>query len=255
MSQIEVVVGTTAVRKSSFALGHFLQNLYDIQSAYSGSELVIATDEPDFVGELESLLREYRLKGRVVVYRTEKPDHAKNHRIWSMTFGREAIRRYTLGTDASYLLSLDADMTYDPKTIEILLDKISGYDVVQSGYMMRSKSINALGFGLGCSLIKKDVLDKIEFRCLEFETGQLIEEGNMFELDLVRLRMRIKKGIFLAIDHYSGRNEMIPIKPGRLNVFQKVTTLPHLRYALLQLSIMSKYDVTRRLQRLVHVRR
>jgi hypothetical protein len=255
MSQIEVLVGTTAVRKSSFALGHFLRNLYDIQNAYSGSELVIATDEPDFVGELESLLREYRLKSRVVVYRTEKPDYAKNHRIWSMTFGREAIRRYARGTDASYLLSLDADMTYDSKIINILLDEIGEYDVVQSGYMMRSKAINALGFGLGCSLIKKEALDKIEFRCLEFKTGQIIEEGNAFEMDLVRRNLKIKKGIFLSINHYSSNREMIPINPGSLTRLQKITTYPLLRYLILQLSIMFRYDITRYLQIFVYRRR
>ncbi len=255
MSKIDVVIGTTAVRKSSFALVHFFRNMYDVQSACSGSELVIATDEPDFVVELESLLKECGLKGRVIVYRTEKPDGAKNHRIWSMTFGREAIRRYTLETDASHLLSLDADMTYDPQIINILIDEIDGYDVVQSGYMMRSKTLNALGFGLGCSLIKRDVLDKIEFRCLEFKTGRIIEEGNAFEMDLVRRKLKIKKGIYLSINHYSSGEEAMPIAPGNLTRFQKITTYPLLRYAILQLSILLKYDVGRYLQILVYKRR
>lgn len=255
MSKMDVVIGTTAVRKSSFALDHFLRNLYDVQNAYSGSELVIATDEPDFVSELESLLRKYKLKGKVMAYRTEKPEHAKNHRIWSMTFGREAIRIYTLGTDAPYLLSLDADMTYDPQIINILFKEIGGYDVVQSGYMMRSKNLNALGFGLGCSLIKRSVLDEIEFRCLEFKTGQIIEEGNAFEMDLVRRGLKIKKGIYLSINHYSSDEEVIPITPRNLTRFQQITTYPLIRYILLQLSIILKFDITRYLQILVYKRR
>ena len=255
MSQINVVIGTTAVRKSSFALGHFLQNSFEILSNNRDSELVIATDEFDFVGELELLLREYQLRGRVILYDTEKPGHAKNRRIWSMTCGREAIRKYTLSTDASYLLSLDADMTYEPKIIDTLKREISGYDVVQSGYMMRSKTLNALGFGLGCSLIRRDVLKKIEFRCLEFKTGHIIEEGNAFEMDLVGRGLKIKKGIYLSINHYSSDEEVIPITPSNLTRFQKITTYPLIRYILLQLSIILKFDIARYLQILVYKRR
>lgn len=242
------------MRKSSFALRHFLRNVCDIQANYPASELVIATDEPDFVGELESLLREYDLLGRVIFYRTEKPDHAKDHRIWSMTFGREAIREYVLSREASYLISLDADMTYDPKIVDIMKREIPGSDVLQSGYMMRSKRINAIGFGLGCSLIRGEVLRKIKFRCLEFDTGQVIEEGNMFEIDLFRHRFRLKKGIYLSINHYSGADEMVPIEPGKLNLFKRAVNTPIIRYGLLQTSILLKYDVTRYFQRLIYSR-
>jgi hypothetical protein len=255
MSQIDVVIGTTAVRRSSFALDHFLRNLYDIQRAYSSSELVVATDESDFVGELTHLLREYKLHGRIILYETETPNHEENYRLWSITFGREAIRKYVLEHRAHYLLFLDSDMTYDPQTINIMLDIIrKGYDAVQSGYMMRSKNLNALGFG-GCTLIKRDVLKGVTFRCTEFETGYVIDEFNLFEMDLVRMGARIKKGIFITINHYLNHDEMISISPKDLNIFQKITTYPLFRYVLLQLSIISKYDVTRYLQRIVYARR
>lgn len=253
MSQIDVVIGTTAVRRSSFALDHFLQNLYDIQRAYSSSELVIATDETDFVEELTYLLEKYKLNGRIILYETGH--HEKNYRLWSITSGREAIRKYVLECHAHYLLFLDSDMTYDPQVINIMLKIIDeGYDVVQSGYMMRSKTLNALGFG-GCSLIKRDVLKGVKFRCTEFGTGYVIDEFNIFEMDLVRMGAHIKKGVFIAINHYLNHDEMLSISPKDLNVFQKVTTYPLLRYVLLQLSIISKYDITRYLQRLVYARR
>ncbi|HII05869.1 MAG TPA: glycosyltransferase family 2 protein [Methanotrichaceae archaeon] len=253
MRQVDVVVGTTTVRKSSFALDHFLLNQYEIQSNYRGSELVIATDDPDFVDELESLIKKYNLFGCVIMYETEPHNHKSNYRLQSITCGRNAVREYVLNSGESYLLFLDADMTYDPQIIDIMKKEIDGYDVVQSGYMVRSKSINALGFG-GCSLIKRDILSKIRFRYYEFKNGQVIDEFNIFELDLFRRGARINKGVFLSINHYLGHGEVISINPRDLSLFQKVTTWSLLRYVLLQLSIISKYDITRYFQRLLYGR-
>lgn len=255
VSQIDVIIGTTAVKGSSFALSHFLKNQSEIQSNYGGSELIIATDQPDFVDELQSYLIEYKLRGCVILYRTDKPDNATNHRIWSMTFGREAIREYFLTTDAEYLLSVDADMTFDPRIIDIMKREISDNRVIQSGYMMRSEMVNAMGFGLGCTFMRRDVLTKIKFRCLEFDKGDVIEEGVMFEFDLARQRIKTKKGIFLSINHYSATDEIYPIEAGKINLFQRCTNLPLIRYALIRLSIMLKFDATRYLQCIIYSRR
>jgi hypothetical protein len=253
VSQIDVVIGTTAVRRSSFALDHFMQNLHEIQRNYDRSEVVIATDETDFAEDLDQLLNKYKIFGRVIVYETENPDQRKNQRLCSITSGRNAIVDYLLNSDSPYLLFLDSDMTYDPRIIDIMKREINGHDVLQSGYMVRSKTIEAVGFG-GCSLIKREILSKIRFRFYEFENGRVIDEFNIFEYDLVRKGARIRKGVFLSVDHYISHDEAVSINPRNLSAFQKITTFPILRYILLHLSIISRYDITRYLQHLVYGR-
>lgn len=109
---VNVVVGTPIYRQGAFILDKFLSNQKEVQQNYPSSELVLATVEEDFIEELERLLGSYGLRGKVILYKTVKPDYARSW-IWNVACGREAIRHYTLlQTKASYLLFLDADMTY-----------------------------------------------------------------------------------------------------------------------------------------------
>jgi len=253
MGEYDVIIGTTVVRKAAFAFNKFMQNQKEIQENYLQSKLVIATDEPDFAEELKEYLKTYRIKGDIVIYKTEKPDYAKD-RIWSIACGREAIRKYALKSNADYLFSVDADMIHDPQVINIIKKEIEGYDVVQSGYRLHSKELNAIGFGLTSAFIGREILENIRFGCYEFKNHQVIDDGEVFERDLVRARAKIKKGIFLKINHYISKNEMIPIEPQNLTFFQKITTLPLLRYILITLSIILKHDISRSLQHFIQRR-
>lgn len=141
VNKSDVIIGTAVVRRTAFALDNFMKNQEEIQDIYPQSRLVIATNEPDFEEELKEFLKTHGVEGDVVTARIEKPDHAAN-KLWSITAGHEAIRKYVLKTNAEYLLWLDADMTADPLIISIMKKEIEGYDVVQSDYQDRSDCIN-----------------------------------------------------------------------------------------------------------------
>src|SRR4030042_1230463 len=108
LSKSDVIVGTPLCRRTAFMLDKFLSNQQEIQQAYPDCRLILATDEPDFVAELKQQINHYRLKGEVITYKTIKPDYARS-RIWSITSGREALRRYALLQRIEYLLFLDSD--------------------------------------------------------------------------------------------------------------------------------------------------
>ncbi|MFC2039182.1 glycosyltransferase family A protein [Chloroflexota bacterium] len=247
---VTVIVGTPIHRAGAYILDKFLANQKEIQQDYPSSELVLATVEDDFAEELEKLLPLYGIRGSVLRYETAKPDYARS-RIWNIVCGREAIREYTLlQTEARYLLFLDADLTFDPNIIEVLEREIQGYDLVHSGYALRDFGICVIG--LGCSMLTKTILEKVGFRCIEFRSGETIDEGSILELDLVRLRSRINKGIFLSACHHRGGNEARCIEPRPLGLFRRITTSPFLRYAVIRASIIVKRNILNRLRRLLN---
>lgn len=238
-----VVIGTTVTRKAAFAFDNFMKNQKEIQERYPQSKLVVATDEPDFEEELNEYLRKYSVEGDIITYETKKPDYARD-RVWSIVAGREAIRKYALNTDANYLLYLDADMTYDPAIIGIMKEKIRGYAVVQSGYRHRSENLGGIVLSWGCSLIRREILERVKWRCYEFKNHEVIDDGALLDRDLIKLRARIRKGVFFKINHYYSSHEINTIEPQNLPLFRRIITLPLFRYILVTLSMILKHDLT-----------
>jgi hypothetical protein len=188
---LKVVVGTQTYRAGAFIIEKFLSNQKEIQQNYPSSEMVLATAEDDFIGELGRLFNLWGLRGKVILYQTVKPDYARSG-VWNVACGREALRQYVLlKTQASYMLCVDADMTYNPHVIEIMEKEIQGYDFVHSGYPLRDFGIALIG--TGCTMLTRNILEKLEFRCCEFKNGQVIPEDCLLEVDLFELRSKIKK--------------------------------------------------------------
>ena len=240
----KVLVGTTIVRSSAYVLDKFLENQKKIQDNFTGSEMVVATDEPKFLGYLKERFENHELKGEVIYYETKKPDYAKD-RNWSMSAGRQECRRYVFANNFDFLLIVDGDMIYDNSLIQILLAISNGYDIVQSGY--KSKHNGSIGFG-GCNLIRKEILRKVKFHCREFKNGTIIEEGNMFEYDTFRKRARVKKGVFVGIDHYSSPTEEVSVSLRKLSLRKRLMIRPLVRYLIVALSLRLKKDISAKLQ-------
>jgi hypothetical protein len=242
VNSINVVVGVPTYRAGAYILDKFLANQKEIQQNYPSSELVFATNEPDFAKELEGALSHWAIKGRVLCYETIKPEDAKS-RLWNISCGREAIRQYTLSkTETKYLLSLDDDMTYDPKIIEIMEGEIQGSDIVYSGYETRLGPGMILEGG-GCCMLTAAAMKEFGFRCLEFKNGVTIQDDTMFELDSIRLHKRIKKGFFLAISHYINEEQAKTISPRPVGLYWRITRSVFVRYALIRARILFKHDV------------
>jgi len=247
---VNVVVGIPIYRAGAYILDKFLANQKEIQQNYPSSELVFATNEPDFVKELEGALSHWALKGKVLCYETIKPDYAKS-RLWNIACGREAIRQYTLSkTKAKYLLSLDADMTYDPNIIGIMERGIQNCDGIYSGYPLRDFGICLAGGG--CCMLTATVVERIGYRCIEFKNGVALTEDTLLELDLIRSGKRIKRGFFLAISHYDSEGQAKTIGPQPLGLYRGITQSVFVRYTLIRASITFKSNIGDWLRNLIY---
>ena len=243
---IDLVVGVLIYRQGAYIIDKLLANQKEIQREYPSSELVLATNEGDFVQELERLLSQWGLRGRVILYETVKPEHARS-KVWNIACGREAIRRYTLSqSEVRYLLSLDADLICDADIIKIMEKESQGYDIVFNGCPLRDYGIGLAG--AGCVMISRSVLEQIRFRCIEFKNGDVMFEDNLLELDSFRLRSRIKRGFFLHVSHYRSPNEARNIEPHRVSLYQTVTTSMLVRYLLIRASLIVKRNIPWRLK-------
>ena len=245
----DVIVGTPIARRASYALDKFLSNQQEIQQAYPDCSLVLATDEPDFVAELKEQINRYRLKGEVITYETVKPDSARS-RLWSITCGREAIRKYALSQEVEYLLFVDGDVVFEPTMISVLKDRIRGYDVLWSGYRFPPKG--DLRFAAGCLMINHNILSKIPFRCREFSNNEIIFEDELFDVDLFKHRARVNKGIFLFAKHYASGNEYVATEPQKVSWFRKLTNSQLVRFLIITASIAIRYNIQGRLHALIY---
>jgi len=242
----DVVVGVPICRRTAYVLDKFLCNQEEIQKAYPGCSLAFATDEPDFIFELEEQIKMHDLTGRVIAYETVKPAHART-RLWSITCGREALRRYALSMNVEYLLFLDGDMVFEPSVINIMKDRIRDFDVVFSGYLMPPGGF--WGFGAGCLMISRIILGKIIFRCYEFKNGQIIDESETLDCGLFKCRAKVNKGIFVSIKHYINRDKYYTIEPRPVGWFQMMVNNMLIRFMITQVAILIKYNIARKLKR------
>jgi hypothetical protein len=246
MSIVEVLIGTPISRNKSYAIDKFLANQKEIQKEYPSSELVLATCERDFVDDLNKYLGYWGLRGKVLSYEVKKPDYARSL-IWNITCAREAIRQYTvLQTEAVYLLSLDADMTFDPSVVAIMKQEINDCDVVFGGAPLRHYGTGLAG--AGCAMLTRSILEKLKFRCYEFRNGEIIFEDNVLEMDLFRLGAKVKKGFFVSISHYESATEVKTIKPQRIGLARRLTNSTLIRYNLIRISILIHYNIPWRLK-------
>ena len=235
MAKPDVVIGAPICRRTAFALEEFLANQREIQQAYPGCELILATEEPDFVGELKERMARHRLRGDAIAFELVKPKGAR-HWSWAVAGGREAIKKYVLAGGVEYFLSFDGDMTYDPAVVSIMKEKIRGYDVVSSGY--RLPRYGAWGFGGGCVLINRKTLPKINFRCYEFKSGFAITEDQWLDVDIFTSRARVNKGIFVPIKHYTGDGQHHDIEPQPVGWLRRLSNSPPVVYLLVKLSVL-----------------
>ena len=243
---IDVVIGTPINNDKAYIIDKFLSNQQQIQSSYPSSELILATVEYNFASELKSLVNLWKLRGLVVHYEVIKPNHAHS-KIWNIACGREAIRKYMLSqTEAKYLLFLDADMVFDPSVVSIMQKEIQGYDVVFSGYPLQHYGIGLAG--AGCLMLTRSVLEKINFRCYEFENGEVIFEDNVLEMDLFRLGSRVKTGFFTTISHFNSANKVKRINPQPVGTFRKLSNCQLVRYVLIRASIICQHNIPWRLK-------
>ena len=239
---MNVVIGTPVHRQGSYVLDKFLANQQQIQGDYTSSEIVLATNEREFIEELKGLLGSWGLRGEVVLYETVKPQHACSS-LWNIACGREAIRNYVLShqTDTRYLLFLDADMICDPSVVTIMERELKNHDAVFSGYPLRHYGIGLAG--CGCVMLTRSILEKLRFRCYEFKSDEVIFEDNVLEMDLFRLGGRIKKGFFVHITHYENSTEGKHIEPQRLGLWRRITNNNFVRYMLIRTSIATRYNI------------
>jgi len=240
-NDIDVVIGTLAYEAGSYILDTFFANQKQIQEYYPAAELVMATSEKHYAANLMNMLTNYSVRGSVICYDFERPDYSKN-RIWNITSGREAIRKYFLQKSyPQYLLFLDSDMTFGNSVISTMLKAMQGYDVVFSGYPFKDEGSGLAG--CGCVLLTREVLEKVKFRCYEFKNGEVIFEDNLLEMDAYQQGFKINRGFFIGIKHYLSADKFRYGRPHDVKMLRKLLHDSRIRYFLIRLSVAIKFNV------------
>jgi hypothetical protein len=245
----KVVIGTPIDSAHAYILDKFLHNQGQIQQTYHDSELVLTTSEKDFALKLKGMLNNAKLRGTVLTHDLEKPSFAR-HWVWDVTSGREAIRQYAVSQkEVAYLLFMDGDMLFERDVIAVMLNNIGDCDALFNGYALRKYGIGLAG--AGCLLLRRKVFTRIRFRCCEFENGEVIFEDNLLEMDLFELRARIRKGVYVATDHFQDAETFKHLEPRRIGKIQALTNCPFIRYALIRSSLALHCNIPWRLKTLL----
>jgi hypothetical protein len=67
-------------------------------------------------------------------------------------------------------------------------------------------------------------------------------------MDLFRLGSRVKKGFFLSLSHYISAAEVKHIAPQPVGILRKIVNYPFVRYWLIRVSLMTRYNIPWRLK-------
>jgi len=249
-NKIDVITASLIHKSGNYILDQFLNNLKQIQQDYPATDILLASAESETCETLKELMTSSGLNGTVIHYDIVKPDYAKD-RIWNITCGREALRKYALeNSQAGYFLFLDSDMIYNPQIIKIMLREIKTYDLLFSGTALKNYGVGLAG--CGCMMISRRIMEKVKFRCLEFGNGEIIFEDNLLELDSFIHGAKIKKGIFVHIDHYSSPTEYKSIDPQPVGLLKRVINNSVIRSFFIWLSIVSKYNILWNLKKIIY---
>jgi len=243
---IKVIIGTPINCEHAYVLDKFLDNQRQIQHAYPGCELVLATSEKDYAPKLNDMLDAVKLTGKVLAHGLIRPDYAR-HWVWDVTCGREAIRQYAVSqAEADYLLFLDADMLFAPDVVAAMVKHIDGYDALFNGYALREYGVGLAG--AGCLMLNRRIFKRIRFRCCEFRSGEVIFEDNLLEMDLFCLHARVRRGFYVATDHYQDACSIKHTEPQPVGKTREMVNRPLIRYVLIKSSMMLHYNIPWRLK-------
>ena len=246
----DVIVGAPICRRTSSVLDKFLANQREIQAAYPGCRLVLATNEPDFVEELKEQINLHSVMGEVITYDTVKPEGTRRTWLWNIACGREALRRHVLAKGVRFYLSLDADMLFDPSVVAIMKNRIAGFDAVFSGY--RSHPHGTWVYGNGCRLWNSRILNDLFFRCYEFSNGEVVDVGETVDGSLFRCHAKVNKGFFVSNKHYINSEDCYTAEPHPAGWFRRLTNSLLVRFILIQMSILIRHNIAKRLHRWVY---
>ena len=226
-------------RLESIMLNRFIENVRQMDY----KEFWISTDDNKFGEELKGAYPDIN----ILIYTHIQPMGAEDKRIWTMTKGRQILQDAFLKSNCDWFLSLDADMTYNNDIIAKMSEHKGTCKVIQNAYLLRHHlDFHAVGFGLGCSLIHRSVLEKVKFRCKEYSVTHVIEEGNMFEFDVTVAGYKVKKGNWININHYYNQYEYL----NNALIGVPFTANQLIRFTLLLFTQTFKFDFSRTLFKL-----
>ena len=71
----------------------------------------------------------------------------------------------------------------------------------------------------------------------------MIFEDNLLEMDLFRLHARVKKGVYVASEHYQDAGNFKRLEPRPTGTIRRLANQSLLRYILLRSSVALRYNI------------
>jgi len=141
----------------------------------------------------ERLLKDLtNLKGEfeILFMRDLEEEEFKKDRVYRIALARERLRKYTLGKGFTHLFFIDTDISFPSETLEVLLSYDG--DLISHSYPSKIKREEMVTEGLGCTLIKRTVLEKCSF----------LRDGMDFKLEGedIQFRRQVKENGFKIIN-------------------------------------------------------
>lgn len=134
-------------------------------------------------------------------------------RLERIVAGREKLRRQAIEGEYDAIVFLDADMEYSCDLLPALVhEHEKGFDVVYNVYRLKNGCFTYNGFG--GTLLSRPVFTTIPFRCyINPETRNEVDEGFLFEMDVLNAGFTISRGVFGATRHHEHFTEKRVMTP------------------------------------------
>ena len=243
-----VIVGIPICESKSYILDKFLANQMEIKARYPDSQIIFAVENtpPERGFAKRANLENY---GTVVYWQpiTRRPFWLKN-----IASAREVIRELAVIMDADYLMVCDCDMTYEPDLINLMLAHTKGKDAVFSAYRVRPHG--TWGWGTSPSLLSRELLSMIHYRCIVWADKRFLCEDQMLDYDMFLLGAKIARGAYVSNTHHAASDKPLVLDvPIKIHWWRYLMISLPVRFLAIGVSQIFHYDFTWAIYKISHV--
>jgi hypothetical protein len=248
LKQPIVIIGIPICESKAYILDLFISNLIAIRLHYPDSRIVFAVQSNK--AEAEFVKRAGLERYGKVIYWTPEP--GKTFWLQNIANAREAIRQYVIGTPFDYLMVCDCDMTYDSNLINLMLAHAEGKDAVFSAYRVRPHG--TWGWGTSPSLLSRELLKKIHYRCIVWANKRYMCEDQMLDFDMFLLGAKIARGAYVSnIHHATSDTPLVLDVPIKIHWWRYLMISLPVRFIAIGISQLCHYDFTWAIYKISHV--
>ncbi|MEM5815385.1 MAG: hypothetical protein QXD89_02800 [Candidatus Aenigmatarchaeota archaeon] len=226
---MKILIGTPVNKRFTKEVKNYIKCIKNLKNKKHKIKVCFATEDERLVPFLYKFSKNYKILAKVITFDDKKI------KILNISKAREVIRKYFISSGFDLLFFLDSDISIDKEGLEKMVEMSGKFDLIINAYPEANPNIKTLVVsGLGCSLIKKKILEKIKFE------ESVHPEDILFFQKVVTNRVKYINGIFGKVTHKGKK-----VDRNKLNLWEKLKFKIFVIFCILRLVKLYNFAISK----------